>query len=162
MKRWGIIAAVGVLAAVAAVAAAGGYLLLHNSSPIPAPIAKQLTFSAVLPKQKELVNAQVDPSSYKYDSSNKLLTFVVNAPGYSVVMSEQAYPEVLIYDKLVNGLNPYDEVDTKQGKVTLTRPNNLNGGQAAVANPQGLLIFAKPSRDLNKDEWQRFFNSLAS
>ncbi len=159
MKRWGITAG-AVLGASALIV--GAFVLLHKSSPIPSNIAKQLTFSAILPaKSGSLIATKIDPSTYKYDPANKLLSFVVTTPSYTMVVSEQNYPDVLIYDKLTNGMNPYDEIATKLGKVTLAHPKSLNGGQAAVVNPSGLLVFAKPSRDLTNDEWTRFFNSLS-
>jgi CxxC motif-containing protein (DUF1111 family) len=42
----------------------------------------------------------------------------------------------------------------------LTHPKELSGGQSAVANKAGTLIFAKPSVNLTNDEWKDFFESL--
>ena len=61
---------------------------------------------------------------------------------------------------MLTSLNEYNELQLGFGTVALTHPEELNGGQAAVANKAGTLIFAKPSTDLTDGEWGDFFGSL--
>jgi hypothetical protein len=80
-------------------------------------------------------------------------------------LAEQAAPQSFTdvpqaYDALLNKLREYQDLNTSFGDVTLTRPVELNGGQSAVVNSKGTLIFAKPTRDLPDHQWQNIFNNM--
>ena len=96
-----------------------------------------------------------------------MLSFSAKRPsGVKISFSEQPTPGSIVdipqvYDKLVDSLQPYNTFDSVNGKVALTHPNNLNGGQTAVMNDKGTLIFVRPTKDLTDTEWRQVFNSLS-
>jgi len=102
-----------------------------------------------------------------YDKNSGVLTLhaVQVNTGKQIVLNEQPVPGTFAdvptqYSKMLTSLNEYNELQLGFGTVALTHPEELNGGQAAVANKSGTLIFAKPSTDLTDGEWGDFFGSL--
>jgi hypothetical protein len=146
-----------------------GFVLLNISKSsahqIPKAIKSQLSFP-VLFLNKPVGALSLVEGSIKYSDQpggSKVFSYIVSANGNRITISEQAYPEILIYDKLANSINPYSEVGTLYGKVSLGRPKNSGGKQAAVLKyADSTLIFAQPSKDLSDDKWQQLFNSLNS
>lgn len=151
------------LAILAFLAIAGAVFTLINylNKPIiPASISSQLEFSPqiVTAKPEGFV---LGTQTVAYDSTEKILTYDIAREGNTITITQQAYPEILIYEKLVNSMQVYQVIDTKAGKVSLTRPKNLKGQQVAVLNKNNqVLLFAKPTTELNEAEWRQIFNSL--
>lgn len=137
--------------------------ITHNDSGVPKSIDNKLAFQALLPAKSQ-TSSTFDKSTFKYDETNKVLTFIAYHQGVKITIAEQSYPEVLIYDKLVGTMNEYSEVQTKPGKVALTKPKTLHGAQTAVLSTyngtSGVLLFAKPEKNLANDQWTQFFNIL--
>ncbi len=134
-------------------------LWLKPKPMLPADIRQQLNFVTYLPKTGNLV--KLDKSTIKYDKQSAVLSMVATYQNNQVTITEQAYPDVLIYDRLIGTLKQYDEVQTKTGKVALTRPDAAGGSQVAVVSADNkTLVFVKTSKDLTKDEWLQFFNTL--
>jgi hypothetical protein len=134
---------------------------------VPPEIFKQLEFRPLIPnvqKNSNEKNISLDLNTFEYDAQHKVLTFTARIENIPVTIDEQAYPEILIFDKLIGTMRQYDEINTQVGKVSLTRPDKLHGGQAAVLSTyngsSGVLLFARPEHDLNKEDWQLLFNSL--
>jgi hypothetical protein len=97
----------------------------------------------------------------KQDNGTTTLSFILRSGKADVTFSEQAYPDILVYDNLVNGINPYDETGTIYGKAALGKPKNANGLQTAVLKYGGdALIFAHPNHNLTTAEWRAVFNAL--
>lgn len=148
--------------------AAGGLLIskaIQKSHRIvPESIQKQLKFTVLWPDNPS--SALGDKSTIKYNAPEKLLTFIAhNSDGNNVTISEQPTPESFIdipqsYDKLIESMLQYKSFDTPNGKVYLTHPKTLNGRQTAVMNARGVLLFAKPDKDISDDTWVQFFNNL--
>jgi hypothetical protein len=160
MNRWYFRALAGLVAAGLIVVTV---MILLPKPPIPGIIKSQLTSTLVLPSAKQ---ATIDRNSAKYDSSLKVLSFNATVAGHKVVMAEQPTPDQFIdipqaYDKVVENMNAYAQFDSALGTVHLTKPTQLHGGQTAVINAKGTLLFAKPSSNLTDDQWRRFFNSFA-
>lgn len=132
---------------------------------IPPSIAKQLNFPVVFLKNPK-DSYKVDETTIKYagqPDGSQVFSFVVYSPTSRITISEQAYPEALIYDKLTNSLNPYSEIGTLYGNVTLGRPKDNGGKQlAAVKYTDSTLIFAKPDSDLSDNAWRILFNDLVT
>ena len=142
-----------------AMAGLGAIVFLHPQHHLlPVNVISEANFNPLAPSGKNAFT--VDSSSAKYDAANKLLSFNVHAFSTQVTFTEQAYPDILIYDKLVGTLNEYQEIQAKPGVVTLTRPKQLNGSQTAVMHTDSILLFAKPARDLSAAQWTELFNSL--
>lgn len=136
------------------------YTHAHPKNAIPAVIAKQLDFTPRILTSNTASALSLAPQTYKYDAATKVLSFETLVESIKVVISEQPYPDILVYDKLVNAFNVYSEIDTKAGKVSLGRPKENNGGQAAVIHSDNLLIFGKPDKDLTDMQWKEIFNNL--
>lgn len=135
----------------------------NSGTVVPQAISDKLNFRVILPVSSQQ-DSTIDKTSFKYDDSKKVLSFIGHSDGTKISISEQTYPEILIYDKLVGTLNQYAEIQTKIGRVALTRPKSLNGAQTAVLSTyngtSGVLLFAKPDKDLTNDQWTQFFNNL--
>ena len=126
---------------------------------IPPDVQKQLNFNMLLPATN--TTAKLDKSSIKYDKESGVLSFLVNYQNSVITVTEQAYPDVLIYDRLVGTLKQYDEVQTKSGKLALTRPDAAGGSQVGVLNVNNqTLVFIKPTIDLKNGEWQQLINTF--
>jgi hypothetical protein len=146
------------------VASAVGYQLLKPTKQIPPAIAKQVSFGVFLPPDKSGV--AVDSSSFSYNKSEGVLNFtVVRADGMKLSFTEQATPESFVdvpqvYDKLISSLHGYSSFDSVNGRVNLTHPPQLKGGEAAVMNAKGTLMFVRSSKVLPDDEWRQLFSRL--
>ena len=134
---------------------------------LPEEVRHQLTFQPAVPKGR-LVSSDAEtyvfkPSSVHFDAKQGVLSYVVDTNSKPITVTQQAYPEILIFDKLVGPMAQYDEIQTKLGKVALTRPPAA-GKQVAVMSTyngsSGILLFAKSDNDLSKQQWQDFFTTL--
>jgi hypothetical protein len=137
-------------------------LWLSSSSPsIDETLKKQASFTVYYPSDNQ-TDVKVDDASTKFAmlEGEKVLNFVISIGNSKVTVSEQSYPDVLMYDKLASTfLNP-SEINTSLGKVIVGRPKDAPQGQAAVMKTGDTLIFAKPSQDLSNQEWQLVFKAL--
>lgn len=142
-----------------------GFVLAIVLAPImPPSIKKQLSFIVLYPSGNGFT---IDRSSWKYDSSLGLLTYIVtySSNDTKITVSEQSSPPEFsevpgTLDTLTTKLNTYSDFDTLDGHVYLTHPTELKGNQSALMNTEGTLMFAKPDKNLGDDDWRRFFNSL--
>ena len=151
-------------ASLVVVAAIGVGWLIISRPVIPPDIKKQIDFLVLYPQGDS--NIVVDRSTFKYDSQNHVLSFVVTCFGVKNTITEQATPDSFndipqYLDKVLQQLNSYSSFDTDMGKANLTHPSNLNGDQAAVMNTKGVLMFAHPVSTLTESQWRQFFNSLS-
>ena len=131
---------------------------------IPQPIKKQLSFVIYWPiKPSPLTN---NKTTIKYDPTNKLLSYVsTTTDGTKVVISQQATPDSFtdvpqVYTKFISDLQQFSSFDSPNGTVFLVRPKDLSGGQAAVLNSNGTLMFMRPDKDINTSTWKQIFNNL--
>jgi hypothetical protein len=133
---------------------------------LPSEIVKSVNYTVLVPG-----NAKKYPvleESVKNDPASKVLSYSTTINNIKVVINQQAEPEaftepaaqVSIYQKLLENMKQYKDLHTDAGTVTLTRPTELQGGQAAVLNANGTLLFAQPTSDLSDADWQDFFNSI--
>jgi hypothetical protein len=159
MKRWYWYAIAGITTGGLVIIAV---MLLLPKPPIPSRIKAQLTSSLLLPKDARF---HIDRSSAKFEPSLKALSVKVSAFGQTIIISEQPTPEQFTdvpqaYQKVLEGMDDYSDFDTGIGSVHLTKPSQLQGGQSAVVNAKGTLLFAKPSSALSTDQWRQFFKSF--
>jgi hypothetical protein len=130
---------------------------------IPESISRQYNFQPLIANNSSPAQVTEVSKTLKYDTQNKVLSFITIVDNKHVTISEQAYPEVLIYDQLVNGFNVYSTLDLKAGTVYLGHPGNPPGsGQAAVTRTDSLLIFGKPDQNLTDDQWRTVFDNLVT
>jgi hypothetical protein len=141
----------------------GWYVFIRaHPSPIPKPIKSQLKFIPFTTKKDA---SSTLPQAVKYNPQQQLLTYQTYVNSTRVVISEQPTPESFtdvpqVYDALITKLRGQDSFDTINGKVDITFPVELKGGQSAVMNSKGVLLFAHPDKQLTLDQWKQFFNSL--
>lgn len=135
-----------------------------TASVIPDKIKQQLSFVVLYPSGGGFT---IDKGSWKYDNSLGLLSYLVTDKNDNakLTISEQSSPPEFSevpasLDTLTNKLNAYIDFDSLQGHAYLTHPAELKGGQSALMNTKGTLMFAKPNKSLNEASWRRFFNEL--
>jgi hypothetical protein len=147
----------------------GGVLLVYHAmdrGPLPASISKHVKFGVFYP---DVHSYLVDKSTISYNSNTQVLSYSTSVANKKVVINQQAEPDVFqdagqevnLYQKLLDKMRQYQEMGTDAGTVTLTRPEELKGAQAAVMDQKGTLLFAQPAGDLTADQWKSFFNSLS-
>jgi len=161
------------IAALIVLALAGSALVLSRMFESQTVISKQIldeaNFTIFYP-----ANASKSDTAWKllkdrtsYDTGSGVLTLYVSqaSTGKQITLNEQPTPGAFSdvptqYSKMLTTLNEYNELQIGFGTVALTHPKELNGGQTAVANKAGTLIFAKPSGNLTDNEWKDFFQNL--
>ena len=139
--------------------------LNRDQKPPASPTALDArSFPIYVPRQASDISYIASDSTF--DTESTVLTTTLSLQdGTKIILTQQPTPEVFgdvpqQYSKMLALLNQYKEVKSEFGTIALTRPKELNGGQSAVVNRPGTLIFAKPSRDLTEEEWQTFFAAL--
>lgn len=160
--RWRLLAILGITLLVSS-GAVISYKILKKPPAIPTAISTQLSYGAFIPAQGKPGSSL--PQQVKYDSSQKLLTYNLDYENVNLIVSEQPTPESFsdvpqAYPALLDKLHQRDTIDTINGQLTITYPKELNGGQTAVMNSKGTLIFVRPNANLSTDQWRKFFNSL--
>ena len=140
-----------------------GIILLKPNSPIPKDISSQLKFSPFLASGDAKVLGAV--SDVSYSASSEVLAYNLNYDGVKMVVSQQPTPESFtdvpqVYDELLKKLNSQESFEVSIGKVSITLPTELKGGQTAVMNSKGVLMFVKPDKNLTRDQWRDFFSKL--
>lgn len=135
--------------------------ILHQPALLPKDIKKQVNFVVFYPTGSQAV---IEKSSFKYDSSLKLLSFDTNFAGKQITFAEQGTPDSFVddsnfYPKFIDSLNGYATFSSIQGQVDLTVPKEFNN-QTGVMNAKGTLLFAKSSGNISEDNWKQLFNSF--
>jgi hypothetical protein len=139
------------------------WAILYLAKPsIPSDVRKKAAFTIFIPSDSSAI--KVDSSTLKYDDSNHGIAYQIAVNGKTVLMSEQATPDSFAdgpaYSYLLQKSQVYDALDTRIGKLSLTHPKELKGAQVGIINPPGTLIFARPTKDLTRDEWSQLFNAM--
>lgn len=139
------------------------FLMFRVASPFPDDVQRQITFSVLYPGASS--DYEVDAKSIAYMPKDKVLIFHVKNGSNGITLTQQATPDPFndipdYYTKVVEELHGYASFDSVHGKVALTHPEELKGGQSALFNGKGTLLFAHPAKALSDDEWRSFFKSL--
>ena len=163
---------IAIVVAGASLLAVGAVVLkdtLDARTIISKQILEEANFSIFYPATTEESDAawvlQKDRTSYDKESGVLSLYVSQHSTGRQIILNEQPTPGAFAdvptqYNKMLTTLNEYNELQIGFGTVALTHPKELNGGQTAVANKAGTLMFAKPSADLTDSEWRDFFEKL--
>ncbi len=155
LTKWAITATIIVVGLGAA-----GWFVWHLRQPIiPADIRSQLSFSPLA-----YVGGGV--SSYKYDSKEKVLSYIIEGEGgNAITVTEQPQPpqftEIPEYKDrfLENVMKQYSSVQSSNGTVYLTRPPKQSK-QVAIIIDKGLLIFMSADKDLSDEQWIKLADHL--
>jgi len=130
---------------------------------LPSSILKKIAFQVYVPPQGDTWS--LDSDSVKYNNEEGILTYTMLSGGISAYITEQNTPDQFndipqYYPALLGKLNQYSQIETKIGTVALTSPTELKGGQTAVLNSHGTLMFIKPTKKLSDNEWKQLINSF--
>lgn len=161
-RRFFTILIFGMMAVALAALSFAVYRLTHPTPLVPASILKQVEFVPMVPDARS--GWQLQTGSLQYDATQKVLFFNVTNGTDKLIFSEQATPDQFsdiqgYQDAFLAKLNQYKDFDTAAGTVYLTHPTELSGGQSAVLNEQGTLLFARPSHNLTDNEWRNLFDN---
>jgi hypothetical protein len=144
-----------------------GFLVYQNSkvdSGIPKEILKKTAFTVFTIDPSDEIWS-LDKSITTYDKSAGVLTLHFTNSSNKITATQQVTPDPFTdipnyYSILLNKLFVYEEIQTSIGTVALTRPEELKGGQTAIINTSGTLMFYSPDKDLSSAQWKQFFTSL--
>lgn len=131
---------------------------------IPVDIKQKISYVIFHPES--ITSLTVDNTSFKFDDTSEVVSFVTKYSSADITIAEQATPENFVdipqaYDKLIETLNPYTAFNSFHGTVHLTKPKELKGQQSAIMNSKGTLMFANvTSGSLTEAEWKKLFNNL--
>jgi len=165
-KRRAAVFVIGGLFAIALVVFGGLWIYQNAHKPlISKDITSQVNYTLYVPPPRGANKFLLDKTTIEYDKTERKVAMTARSADNKITFTVQPQPDAFtdvpgFYAKLLNTLNPYKELSTSIGTVTLTRPQELNGGQTAVVNPNGTLIFAHPDKDISDQDWQEFFNNL--
>lgn len=140
------------------------YINLNGYQVIPKTIMQHIAYQVYIPI-KDSSLWKISKESIKYDGNQNLLSMTIMSTDNQVYITEQNTPAIFTdvpqyYPALLDKLNQYAAIQTNLGEVALTHLKELNGGQTAVYNLHGTLMFARPKNNLSNTEWQQLFNSL--
>ena len=146
---------------------AGAYLIFRPGPPDILDLTKQQVGFTLFAPDRASKTWKLDKNTIDYNKNTSVLVFTLNNAGNTnkIVMSQQATPDpftdipnypTLFFSKL----NQYQELHVSLGTIALTHPTELKGGQSAVGNIRGTLMFLHPSTDLTDDEWKDVLNEL--
>lgn len=151
---------------------AGGYYAYITSRPTPIisrEIQKKAGFTIFVPSSDIGAPWVLDARSVNYDKEIGVLYTNLYTPDKSnkIVMTQQVLPDpftdIPSYSSIFySKLRIYQELNLPIGKVSLTRPEELKGGQSAAANIRGTLMFLHPDHDMKEDEWKTLFKNIES
>jgi len=129
------------------------------SSSLPAGLKKQINFATYFPDTSWTV--ATEDASYQ----NGVLRFTSRQATRRLTFTEQATPQVFseipqYFPTLLTKMNQYASFTSAVGTVYLTKPTELKGGQTAVLEARGSLLFIRPNQEFTDRQWQQLFDSL--
>ena len=146
-----------------AVVSAVIFLIFFNRQVIvPSSISQQANFVIFYPQPSQQVTVQI--KTFKYDPTNKQVSFIVSFSGRNITFAEQGSPDSFaddpnFYSQFITKLNGYTTFGSVNGTVDLTRPSEVKN-ETAVMNAKGTLLFANSNGDISEDNWKSLFNVL--
>ena len=93
----------------------------------------------------------------QYDKTRRVITYHTEMTSMKFVVTEQPYPDTLIYEKLLTSLNPADNLTIKSGTVTFIKPKDVSSGQTVVGHLGDLLMFVHTDSNPTTEQWQSLF-----
>ncbi len=153
-----------ILLVIATVAAAGivfGALwIFKDTNPIPNNLRTKLSFSPlVIP----LDSSQITSRSYEFskaEDKTQILSYILDIQDNQVTVSEYVQPseftDIPEYKDrfLTNVIQQYATVQTANGTIYLGRLSQQDGQQLGVMIEKGLLVFMRPSAELDEMTWR--------
>ncbi len=144
-------------------------VLRKQQNVLPKDVLNSANFTLFVPQQDHKSDDawNLVTLSAGYDKSSGVLSssYKQTSSDTTITLTEQSTPDAFNdvpqqYTHVLDALNEYAEIQTSFGTIGLTHPTELKGGQTAVVNKSGTLMFAKPSANLTNEQWKQFFNTL--
>jgi hypothetical protein len=137
-------------------------LQFANRPTIPSAVSSKVNFVMFYPQPSKKII--IDTKTFKYDTSLKQFSFIVNFQGHAITFAEQPTPEQFsdipqYFPTLLDKMRSYATFENAIGQVALTRPAEVKN-QVAVMNSKGTLTFAQTNGDMSADQWRELFNNL--
>jgi hypothetical protein len=160
-----IIWCVGLLIAASAIIIGYRYAM-RDTSPIPAAIRSQLTFSPFILTDN---TKAYTTSDYKFNTAEAnvhILSYVIHTKDVTITVSQYTQPsefsEIPEYKDrfLSNVIKQYGTVQTSNGTVYLGRLPRQGNKQLALMIEKGLLVLMSPSRDIDEAQWRNLGDQL--
>lgn len=149
-----------------AIGAGGYWYMTRPTSPIPASIEKQLTFSPfILPSDVK----NYTTSDYKFSTAEgqvPILSFIIHVDQTKLTVSEYTQPsefaEIPEYKEhfLSNVINQYATVQTSNGTIYLGHMEHQANKQLGIMIERGLLVLMSPNEDLTSEQWRGLGDQL--
>lgn len=146
--------------------APAAYIKYRTVPVISKDIQKKVGFTIFVPNKSDHAWT-IDSKKINYDEKIGVLYTTLYKAGTSnrITMTQQVLPspfsDIPNYSAVFLGkLNQYSELNVAIGTVALTRPTELKGGQSAVLNVRGTLMFLHPDQNLGEDIWKDVFTTL--
>ena len=136
----------------------------HKNPGVPAELKQKTGYTVLYPTKNDA--AKVDESTFKFDSKDRLLSYIGRTPSNNkLIISQQAQPATMAagqpaYDLLIKNMLGYKTFKSDNGDVNLTRPSQFQGDQFAVLRTKDSLLFIRPERDISDAQWAEIFNSF--
>lgn len=129
---------------------------------LPRDLKDQTKFAVYVPAHLDTSPYRIKPESVKLSriEGEGVLNFILIGPGHEITISQQAYPDALIYDKFTNSLNPDAEAGTDLGNLVIGHPVDAKGHQVAGLRVGDTLLLGRPTADLTPDQWRAALNTL--
>ena len=120
---------------------------------------RQIPFTVYFPDASWKTNTH--DASYQ----NGVLRFAAQQAQGRVIFTEQSTPPIFsevpqYLPSLLAKMNQYASFSSSSGTVYLTKPNELRGGQTAVIENGGTLLFIRPAQELSEKQWQQLCSGL--
>lgn len=141
-------------------------LTTRSTSPIPADIRNQLTFSPFVISEKYTTYKTGNYRFTAAENNTKILSYVITTPDTTVSLSEYPLPseftDIPEYKDrfLTNVINQYATVSSSNGTIYLGRSATPDKKQLGVMLERGLLLFMNPDRDMTEQQWRELGERL--
>ena len=128
---------------------------MHRTSTVrPIPASTQLVHGADFPA---LYPDKLLVTGGQFDKKGRVITYHTGTDNLTYVVTEQPYPDTLIYDKLIASLNPTESLNVMQGTINFVKPKDVQGGQTVVGHLGDLLMFVHTESSPSPSQWQALF-----
>jgi len=134
--------------------------VFKDTNPIPKDLRTNLSFSPlVIPLDSIQINSR-DYELSKAEDGAQILSYNLEVKNYEVIVSEYVQPpeftDITGYrDRfLTNVIAQHATVQTANGTIYLGTLSQSNGEQIGVMIEKGLMVFMRPSAELDEMTWR--------
>ena len=101
------------------------------------------------------------PITYeKFDATSAAESYLLSVDGVRVTITEQVYPEAVLYNSITQGFNNSHTVTSRLGTTTVAAAKFPAKGQVTVTQTNGLLLFTQTEATLSDSTWAKLFDMM--